>query len=130
MRESIKLITTMLVMVFISIDSSYLFCLHSSALHVDTLVENVINKAHNEKESHESKKDNHDPFHDIHHYTLNTVDTSVKIDSPLSGMGFITESILFDASAAVIFLPLIYLQQKFKFPTLKSRLYFISSLLI
>lgn len=130
MRESIKLITTMLVMVFISIDSSYLLCLHSSALHVDTLVENVINKAHSEKESSESKKDNHDPFHDFHHIAQNTVDTSVKIDSPLSGMEFIPESILFDASVSVISLPLIYLQQKFKFPTVKSRLHFISSLLI
>lgn len=130
MRERIKLITAVLVAVFISIDSSYLFCLHSSALHVDTLVENVINKAHEEKEPHESKKDNHDPFHDIQHYTLNTVDTSIITYSSLSGMAFVPELVLFDSSADLLALPLLYLQQKFKFPTVKSRLHFISSLLI
>ena len=129
MRKHIKIVTVWLI-VFIVIDSSFLFCLHSTEFNIEFPIENVIKKTHNEEKSHMHKHGHHDPFHDVHHYTLNTVDTSVKIDSPLSGTAFIPESSQYDISAAVFYIPLLYLQQKFKFPTVKSRLHFISSLLI
>ncbi|KPK95891.1 hypothetical protein AMJ80_03085 [bacterium SM23_31] len=81
MRNLCKIITAILVAVFILIDSSYLFCLHSTEFNINSPAEDFIDKAHNGKESHESKKVNHDPFHHLHHYTLNTVDTSVNIES-------------------------------------------------